>query len=220
MSVTGGWRCPLCEEEAEGAAEHLKDAHGVGGTRDRFGLRDAARHGTGRPPSQGVDGVGSAARAGEAAAPDLPSDAEPHDTSRRDAVPPVERPRPRPRPSAGRSIRRRGTPSPIEPAVPPARPAPLPPDAAVLRLVCASLEGVDAADLQRRLAELPGIEAVTIDLYERTADLFIDRRRAAPPHLVTLAMERIGLAVTTAELHRAPTPGQGLGDATRIFVVQ
>jgi hypothetical protein len=66
---------------------------------------------------------------------------------------------------------------------------------------------------------LPGIEAVTIDLYARTADLFIDRHRAAPPHLVTLTMERIGLAVTTAELHRAPGPGQKLDESTRLFVV-
>jgi hypothetical protein len=37
---------------------------------------------------------------------------------------------------------------------------------------------------------------------------------------VTLAMERIGLAITTAELHRAPRPGQKLGESTRLFVVQ
>ena len=107
----------------------------------------------------------------------------------------------------------------MEPDLPPARPAPLPPDAAVLRLVCESLEGVDVAQLQQRLAGLPGIEAVTIDLYARTADLFFDRGRAAPPHLVTLAVERIGLAVVTAEVHRAPEPGQKLDDATLLLVV-
>lgn len=130
---------------------------------------------------------------------------------------PPERLRPRPMPR--RAIRPRRAPASADPDVPPARPVPLPPDAAVLRLVCESLDGVDVADLQQRLADLPGIEAVTIDLYARTADLFIDRGRAAPPHLVTLATERIGLTITTAELHRAPGPGQKLDESTRIFVV-
>ena len=197
MNESEGWRCPLCREVAADPAAHLRAAHGVGGNRDRFGLRDAARHGTGRPATPGTDGT--------------PSDG----VGARGEAPERLRPRPMPR----RSIRPRRVPAPGEPDVPPARPAPLPADAAVLRLVCESLEGVDVAQLQQRLADLPGIEAVTIDLYERTADLFIDRHRAAPPHLVTLAMERIGLAVSTAELHRAPGPGQKLGESTRLFVV-
>ena len=197
MSETGTWRCPLCREVAADPAAHLRDAHKVGGTQDRFGLRDAARHGTGRPATPGTDGTAGGRTDTEAPSPG----------------------RLRPRPMPRRSIRPRRAPASLEPGLPPARPAPLPPDAAVLRLVCESLEGVDVAELQRRLAELPGIEAVTIDLYERTADLFVDRRRAAPPHLATLAMERIGLAITTAELHRAPDPGRKLDDSTLLLVV-
>ena len=197
MSETERWRCPLCRELAADPASHLRAAHGVGGTQDRFGLRDAARHETGRPPPPGPDGAAGDGMRAPDAAPD----------------------RIRPRPTPHRSIRPRRTPVSAEPDLPPARPAPLPAEAAVLRLVCQSLEGVDVAELQQRLADLPGIEAATIDLYARTADLFIDRRRAAPPHLVTLAMERIGLAVTTAELHRAPRPGQKLDQSTRLLVV-
>ena len=197
MSETGGWRCPLCREAASDPAAHLREAHGVGGNQDRFGLRDAARHGTGRPATPGTDGTTSDGAGTHEPAP----------------------PRLRPRPTPRRSIRPRRSPAPIEPDVQPARPSPLPPDAAVLRLVCESLEGVDVAQLQQRLTDLPGIESVTIDLYERTADLFIDRRRAAPTHLVTLAVERIGLAITTAELHRAPRAGQKLDDSTRLFVL-
>ena len=197
MTDNEGWRCPLCRQAADDPAEHLRAAHGVGGNQDRFGLRDAARHGTGRPPTPGADGASS-------------DGAVTRELSRQ---------RLRPRPGPRRPIRPRGGPTPIEPDLPPARPAPLPADAAVLRLVCDSLEGVDVAQLQQRLADLPGIEAVTIDLYARTADLFFDRGRAAPPHLVTLAMERIGLAVTGAELHRAPAPGQKLDDTTRLLIV-
>ena len=202
MTDTQGWRCPLCRELADDPAAHLRSAHGVGGDRDRFGLRDAARHGTGRPPTPDTDGA-------------LGNGTQDDAGSTPDATPARLRPRPTPR----RSIRPRRAPSSAEPDVTPARPVPLPPDAAVLRLVCDSLDGVDVARLQQRLVDLPGIEAVTIDLYARTADLFIDRHRAAPPHLVTLTMERIGLAVTTAELHRAPGPGQKLDESTRLFVV-
>lgn len=203
MSVTGSWRCPLCGEVATDAADHLKAAHGVGGTQDRFGLREAARHGTGRPETPGRDGAGANGTGSNGAGPVGGSDQ------------PLPRPRPRPR----RSIRPSRRPDSLDPDVRPARPAPLPPDAAVLRLVCESLDGVDAGALQRRLAELPGIESVTLDLYERTADLFIDRHRAAPPHLVALVMERIGLAVTAAELHRAPHPGQKIGNTTLLRIV-
>jgi len=197
MTDHDGWRCPLCQAVAADPAEHLRDAHGVGGNQDRFGLRDAARHGTGRPPTPGADGAsidGAGTRE-------------------------IGRERLRPRSGPRRSIRPRRAPTPTEPDLPPARPAPLPADAAVLRLVCESLDGVDVAQLQQRLADLPGIEAVTIDLYARTADLFFDRSRAAPPHLATLAMERIGLSVTGAELHRAPDPGQQLDDTTRLLIV-
>jgi hypothetical protein len=197
MTDNESWRCPLCRAVAADPAEHLRAAHGVGGNQDRFGLRDAARHGTGRPPTPGSDGASSDGA----------------------GAPALGRGRLRPRPGPRRSIRPRRAPASIEPDLPPARPAPLPADAAVLRLVCESLEGVDVAQLQQRLADLPGIEAVTIDLYARTADLFFDRNRAAPPHLVTLAMERIGLAVTGAELHRAPTPGHKLDDSTLLLVV-
>jgi hypothetical protein len=125
------------------------------------------------------------------------------------------RPRPprpaRRRPRAGGAIR--------EPTESPPRPVPLPPDAAVLRLVCESLDGLDAARLQARLADLAGVDSVAVDLYERTVDLFLDRRRTAPPHLVALAMERVGLPVVTAELHRAPPAGAKLGEQTRLLVV-
>ncbi len=106
------------------------------------------------------------------------------------------------------------------PMGPPARPAPLPREAAVLRLVCESLDGIDPAQLQTRLAELQGVESAAIDLYERTVDLYLDRRRAAPPHLVTLATERVGLPVVAAELHRAPPSGARLGPSTLLFVVR
>ena len=104
--------------------------------------------------------------------------------------------------------------------MPPARPIPLPPDAAVLRLVCETLEGVDALVLRDRLLELPGVESVALDLYARTADLYLDRRRATPPHLVAMAKERVRLPVRVAELHREAGPGQTLGEATLLFVIQ
>jgi hypothetical protein len=101
----------------------------------------------------------------------------------------------------------------------PPEPRPIPPDAGVLRLVCETLEGVDLADLQGRLADLSGVESVTVDLYDRMVDLFLDRRRAAPPHLVALATERVGLPVTAAELHRTPPAGAKLGEETLLFVL-
>ena len=124
----------------------------------------------------------------------------------------------RPRPSPPRRGRRRPPGDEAE-ALPPTTPAPLPSEAAVLRLVCDTLEGVELADLQARLADLAGVDSVAIDLYERTVDLFLDRRRAAPPHLVALATERVGLPVVTAELHRAPAPSARLGPDTRLLVV-
>ena len=102
----------------------------------------------------------------------------------------------------------------------PAKPVPLPPDAAVLRLVCETLDGMDAQVLRDRLLNLPGVESVALDLYARTADLFLDRRRATPPHLVAMARERIRLPVRAAELHRSPERGQSLGADTLLFVIQ
>ncbi len=90
----------------------------------------------------------------------------------------------------------------------------------MLRLVCETLDGVDAAALRDRLLDLPGVESVALDLYARTADLYLDRERATPPHLVAMARERVRLPVRAAELHRAAAPGQSLGAATLLFVVQ
>lgn len=104
--------------------------------------------------------------------------------------------------------------------MPPARPVPLPPDAAVLRLVCETLDGVDAQALGDRLLDLPGVESVALDLYMRTADLYLDRRRATPPHLVAMARERIRLPVRAAELHRSPEPGKPLDAESLLFVIQ
>ena len=131
------------------------------------------------------------------------------------------RPRPGPRPVSSASTRpaRRRRPTADPDTAPPAKPAPLPAEAAVLRLVCEALDGGELARLQVRLAELAGVDSVAVDLYERTVDLFLDRQRAAPPHLVALATERVGLPVISAELHRAPRPGARLGDDTRLLVV-
>lgn len=104
--------------------------------------------------------------------------------------------------------------------MPPAKPIPLPPDAAVLRLVCETLDGVDAQALRDRLLDLPGVESVALDLYARTADLYLDRNKATPPHLVAMARERIRLPVRAAELHRSPERGYGLGADTLLFVIQ
>ena len=108
-----------------------------------------------------------------------------------------------------------------EPPLEPPRPAPLPEEASVLRLLCGSLEGVDLADLQARVTQLAGVESVAVDLYEGTVDLFLDRSRAAAvPHLVALATERVGLVVVAAELHRAPSAGAKLGRDTFLVVVR
>ncbi|MCC6176415.1 MAG: hypothetical protein IT305_14000 [Chloroflexi bacterium] len=188
------WKCPLCGTSAPSARDHLAEAHGLGtGAPDRFGLRDATR------PS---------------APPNRPSSRpRPTPPESRQLDGPIElRPRPRPhrRPlaAAGR-----------EPEVKPAKRAPLPPDAAILRLICETLEGVDAARLHDRLVALPGVESATIDLYGRTIDLYLDHERATPSHLVTLATARLRLPVETAEIHRAAPRGMPLGDATRIYVV-
>jgi hypothetical protein len=226
------WRCPLCNELADEARAHLAEVHGVGGERDRFGLRDAVdRPGPGPsrdadPENDGPDGAGN----GRAERPLTPFD------------PPVWRRVPPSPPRRGRSAGpgRSGSDEPAQtgptwrrarrpasrrstgepPEMPPATPIPLPPDASVLRLVCETLDGADAQVLRDRLLDLQGVESVALDLYARTADLFLDRRRATPPHLVAMARERIRLPVRAAELHRAPKPGQSIGAATLLFVVQ
>jgi hypothetical protein len=206
--TTGSWRCPLCKAVADDARQHLADVHGVGSGTDRFGLRDAVRP---RPTPPRGRSVPRPRPRDDEEAPGLDGEsdgsAEPILTWRR-----APRPRPRPRPR---------TDLPLDPeAVRPARPAPLPPDAAILRLVCETLDGVDAAALHDRLVALPGVESAAIDLYGRTVDLYLDRTKATPRHLVTLAAGRVRLPVRLAELHRAAPPAQPLGDATRIYVVQ
>lgn len=89
-----------------------------------------------------------------------------------------------------------------------------------MRLIAGTLDGVDAAALQARLLDLPGVTSVTLDLYARTIDLYIDRERAVPPHLIALVTGRLRLPVHGAEIHRAPPRGEPLGDATRLYVVQ
>jgi hypothetical protein len=230
------WRCPLCKALADDARGHLAELHGVGGGRDRFGLRDAARR---QPPRSGraadqEDGAAGGPDDNAAGATEgLPSRFEPpvwrrvppdEPRRRRSPVPggagDGESPDPsltwrRPqRPTGGRRVSRE------PPEMPPAKPVPLPPEAAVLRLVCETLDDVDALALRDRLLELPGVESVAVDLFERTADLYLDRRRATPPHLVAMARERVRLPVRAAELHRAARPGQSLGAATLLFVVQ
>lgn len=230
------WRCPLCNELADEARAHLADVHGVGGERDRFGLRDAARRQAPRP-GRDADRDGNPA---DDAADGLGS--RPSERSSVPFEPPVWRriptsPSRRGRPSGpsrstvdetdepGLTWRRARRPagprlSGEPPEVAPAKPAPLPPDAAVLRLVCETLDGVDAQVLRDRLLNLPGVESVALDLYARTADLYLDRRRATPPHLVAMARERIRLPVRAAELHRSPDQGQSLGADTLLFVIQ
>jgi hypothetical protein len=209
----------------------------MGGDRDRFGLRDAARRQAPNPgpdanqddesPDGPADGAGRGpsqrpaspfeppvwrriptrpARRGRSSGPVRPTDdesAEPGLTWRRAR-----------RPASSRRVAGEGA------EMPPAKPVPLPPDAAVLRLVCETLDGVDAQALRDRLLDLPGVESVALDLYARTADLYLDRRRATPPHLVAMARERVRLPVRAAELHRAPDRGQSLGEGTLLFVIQ
>jgi hypothetical protein len=231
------WRCPLCNTIADDARTHLAEVHGVGGGHDRFGLRDAVRRQPPRPgpdadqedgaPDGAVDGVGGG-----------PSERPPSSFE-----PPVWRRVPPPTPRRGRTpgSARSTEDGPSEPGLtwrrarrpagtrrisgeapemPPAKPVPLPPDATVLRLVCETLDGVDAQALRDRLLDLPGVESVALDLYARTADLYLDRRRATPPHLVAMARERVRLPVRAAELHRAAGPGQTLGAGTLLFVIQ
>jgi hypothetical protein len=234
--TTPSWRCPLCNELADEARAHLADVHGVGGGRDRFGLRDAVRR---QPPDRARDADRDAGADGAAD----PSSMDPPPRPGSSFEPPVWRRVPPAPPRRGGSSGlgrspgdessvpgltwrrarrpasgRRASDGPPEDV--PARPAPLPPDAAVLRLVCETLDGVDAQVLRDRLLALSGVESVALDLYARTADLYLDRRRATAPHLVAMARERIRLPVRAAELHRSPEPGQSLGAATLLFVVQ
>jgi hypothetical protein len=230
------WRCPLCNELADEARAHLADVHGVGGGRDRFGLRDAVRRQS-PDPERDADWDSGADGAADRSSIDPPSrpgsNFEPPVWRR---VPPVP-PRRGGSSDLGRSTgdessapgltwRRARRPSSSRrssdgaPEHAPAKPVPLPPDAAVLRLVCETLDGVDAQVLRDRLLALSGVESVALDLYARTADLYLDRRRATAPHLVAMARERIRLPVRAAELHRSPEPGQSLGAATLLFVVQ
>jgi hypothetical protein len=90
----------------------------------------------------------------------------------------------------------------------------------VLRLVCETLDGVDATALRDRLLDLSGVASVALDLYARTIDLYLDRTKATPPHLVAMVRERMRLPVRGAELHRAAEPGQSLGAGTLLFVIQ
>ena len=230
------WRCPLCNELADEARAHLADVHGVGSDRDRFGLRDAARRQPSRPGRDADHDDTSADRSvdGDGGGPAERSPATFEPPVWRRIPPPVPRQRRSSGPSrpatsesgepgltwrrGRRPASRRVTGEPSEPA--PAKPVPLPPDAAVLRLVCETLDGVDAQALRDRLLDLPGVESVALDLYARTADLFLDRRRATPPHLVAMARERIRLPVRAAELHRSPERGESLGAGTLLFVIQ
>jgi hypothetical protein len=227
------WRCPLCQALADDARVHLAEVHGVGSDRDRLGQREALRRQT-PPPRRNPDADGDSPGDGASSDrdPPRPPSFEPP-VWRRVAPTPSRRGRSsgltRPTddlsdpPLTWRRARRPASSrrSSGESAdAPPSRPIPLPPDAAVLRLVCETLEGVDASVLRDRLLDLPGVESVALDLYARTADRFLDRERAPPPHVVAMARERIRLPVRAAELHRAAEPGQPLGASTLLFVVQ
>lgn len=217
------WRCPLCNTLAESARDHLAEAHGVGGGQDRFGLRDTVKHGPRRtsrddspvepdedPPRTPSSSFGPPVWR---RMPPAPS----HGQAPRPGDPQLNQPltwRKAPRPVSSR--RRTGEPSESAPQ----KPIPLPPDAAVLRLICESLDGVDAQQMGDRLRALPGVESVTLDLYARTVDLYVNREKATAAHLVALARERMRLPVHTAEVHRAAQPGDGLGSGTLIYVVQ
>ncbi|HZO24711.1 MAG TPA: hypothetical protein VFH48_01810 [Chloroflexota bacterium] len=226
------WRCPLCNTLADEARTHLAEVHGVGGGQDRFGLRDAARRpspGSGPEADQDNDTSDHAA----SRPPERPvSPFEPPIWRRIPTSPPRRRRstgpgRPSDDESAGPGLTWRRARRPASrriagepPEMAPAKPIPLPPDAAVLRLVCETLDGVDAQALRDRLLDLPGVESVALDLYARTADLYLDRNRATPPHLVAMARERIRLPVRAAELHRSPERGQSLGADTLLFIIQ
>ena len=217
------WRCPLCNTLAESARDHLAEAHGVGGGQDRFGLRDAVKRDPRRssrddtpfeleddPPRESVPNFGAPIWRRIPPAPGLSGTPKPGDAQ-------LDQPltwRKVPRPSSSR--RRTGEPSEAAPQ----KPIPLPPDAAVLRLVCDTLEGVDAQKLSDRLRALPGVDAVALDLYARTVDLYVDRAKASASHLVALARERVRLPVRTAEVHREAPRGESLGAATLIYIVQ
>lgn len=199
----------------------------MGGGPDRLGLRDAARRRSTPPPHPAPDepvtppGVGDDDEAGLGAGPPIWRRVPPARTRRTDGSAGADGSGPdlagwRTARPAGRRPRLRSQPAELAPP----RPAPLPPDAAVLRLVCDPLEGVDAGSLQTRLLDLAGVQSVAIDLYDRTVDLYLDRARAAPAHLVALATERLRLPVRSAEIHRAAAPGQKLGDETRLFLLK
>ncbi|MFN8523704.1 MAG: hypothetical protein U0821_11460 [Chloroflexota bacterium] len=106
-----------------------------------------------------------------------------------------------------------------EELVEPGRPPPLPPDAAVLRLVCDEPFTSDLSALQARLTGFVGVQSVAIDLYARTVDLYIDRRRAMVGHLMALARERARLVVLRGEVHREPKGGGTPNKSTRLFDV-
>jgi hypothetical protein len=231
--TTESWRCPLCNTLADDARTHLAESHGVGSDRDRLGQREALRRQPPRPRRDDETDDGADDRGPDGTMPPRAPSFEPPiwrrvppapPSSKRSlgpgsvggglgSDPPLTWRRARRPPTGGRSAGDRAD-------LPPSKPAPLPPDAAVLRLICESLDGVDAAALRDRLLDLPGVESVALDLYARTADLYLDRTRATPPHLVAMARERIRLPVRAAELHRAAEKGQPLGAATLIYVVQ
>ena len=230
--TAGSWRCPLCHTLADDARQHLVEAHGVGSGPDRFGLRDAARPSS-RPGPRPLPADD------RAEADDPLASGDPLVSGDDTPEPPlvwrrVPRPRSRPTSRGANGIASIGSAQGSRPRpssrrarstddvedVRPARPEPLPADAAILRLACDDLDGVDVAKLHDRLVALPGVESVTIDLYGRTVDLYLDRARATPRHLVTLASTRVRLPIRLAELHRAAPRGERLGESTRIYVVQ
>ena len=208
---------------AESARDHLAEAHGVGGGQDRFGLRDAVKRDPRRssrddtpiepdedPPRESSTSFGPPVWRRVPPAPDRYGYSRPGDAQ-------LDQPltwRKAPRPASSR--RRTGEPSEVAPQ----KPVPLPPDAAVLRLICDTLDGVDAQKLGDRLRALPGVESVALDLYARTVDLYVDRAKASASHLVALARERVRLPVRAAEVHREAPRGEGLGPGTLLYIVQ
>ena len=219
------WRCPLCHVLAESARDHLAEAHGVGGGQDRFGLRDAIKRDPRRtnrddtpyepeedPPRETSPNFGAPIWRRIPPAPGLSGTPRPDD-------PQLDQPltwRKAPRPPSSSIRRRTGEPSEAAPQ----KPIPMPPDAAVLRLICDTLDGVDAQKLGDRLRALPGVDSVALDLYSRTVDLYVDRGKASAAHLVALARERVRLPVRAAEVHREAARGQSLGAETLLYIVQ